>query len=167
MENNDKTRLFSIMNGVAINFSSSIPDGLLDLMFKTLKEFTIEQIEQAAIIILKTRKFTKMPTIADFHEAIEGSIEDKAEIQAGVVFDAIIELGSYNPPGFYDPITEDIVKNKMNWCDLCRLSVADLNFKMKEFRQMYKSYKKVESNPLLNAPDKIKGLLENMTKRIE
>jgi hypothetical protein len=54
----------------------------MKLRFELLKQYTIEQVEQAGLQIMKSRKFTKMPPVAEFIDAIEGErvpIELQAE----------------------------------------------------------------------------------------
>jgi len=167
MDDNDKIKFGEIMIGLAENFSSTIGDTGLKMRYEALKGFTIEQLKEAAMIILRTRKYTSMPTVAEFFEALEGDANDIAEIQASLVTSAISRYGSYNPPVFDDPITQDIMSKKINWRDLCASTSKEVNFKMKEFRQLYKSYNKAASGNMINAPAEIKNLIDGMTKRIE
>ncbi len=167
MNNSDKIKFGEIMMGLAENFSSTLGDIGLKMRFEVLKGYSIEDIEGAAMVILRTRKYTSMPTVAEFVDAIDGDASDLAEIQASLVSRAVSQCGSYNKPAFEDPITEDIMSTKMNWKDICTSTTKDLPFRMREFRQLYKSYNKAVSGNLLKAPDEIKGLVENLTKRIE
>ena len=167
MNSNDKEKFVEIMIGLADIYSATTTTSGLNFRFDALKQFSLDQITEASNIIVRTRKYTTMPTPADFIEAIQGSNEDLAEIQASLVSQAISQFGSYNKPIFADPITADIMNHKINWGDLCASSEKDVNFKLKEFKSLYKTYNKATSGNLLNAPDEIKKLADSSTKRIE
>ncbi len=167
MDDSDKRKFLEIMNGLADIFSANLTEIGVKMRFDALKDYSIEQITEAATIVVRTRKFSSMPVPADFIAAIEGDKEDLAEIQASLVTGAISRYGSYNKPVFDDPITQEIMTNSINWGDLCASTSKEVNFKMKEFRQLYKSYNKAASGNIINAPAEIKNLVDGMTKRIE
>ena len=155
------------MAGLAENFSVRLTDAGLNMRFEALKGYSIGQVKESAMIIIRTRKYTTMPTVADFIDALHGDCDDLAEIQASFVLQAIGRCGSYSPPTFDDPITADIMLNKINWRDLCASTMKDVNFKLKEFRTLYKAYNKAASGNMINAPDALKKLVNDSTKRIE
>jgi len=70
----DRQKFTQIMLGVAENFSAKITEEGINLRFQVLKEFSLDQVIVAAKKILFTRKYTTMPTIADFAEALQPSM---------------------------------------------------------------------------------------------
>jgi hypothetical protein len=88
----------SIMQGLADNFSAELSVPGLEMRFKALMAYPLAEIEAAALDILATRKFTKMPTVAEFVERMGGgSVDDRAEVEAGKVLRAIEDHGGYAP----------------------------------------------------------------------
>lgn len=165
MDNNDKIKFIGIMTGLADIFSSQVTDIGLNMRFEALKQYSIEQITDAAGIIARTRKYTTMPVPADFITAIDGDPEEVAEIQKSIVMGAI---KSYNPrQKFEDPITHDIIMNKIGWHKIGQVNTKEIPFILKDFKQMYLAYNKAASGNMINAPSEIKNLVSNMTKRIE
>jgi hypothetical protein len=126
---------------LAENFSSTVTKDGLTFRFAALKDYPIEKIKDAAIQITRTRKYTKMPTVADFVAAIEGdqehADEDRAELQAMKVISEIKRVGSYGNPKFDDPITASICKSVLRWNYLCQMPEADTSFFIRDFKAAY------------------------------
>ena len=122
MTDKDKIQFAAIMGGVAEVYGKEISKQALSLHFKVLEAYSIEEVQAAAIAILATRKFTSMPTPADFIEHISGgSAEDKAEVEAGKVLTAIEQHGVYTSVVFDDPTTQAvIVRAYGGWARLCQ-----------------------------------------------
>lgn len=123
MDNSRETRsrFAAIMLGVAENFGQTISPVGGELRFKALQNFSLAEIEAAAMTIIASRKYTSMPTVADFLEHLGGgSVEDKAEIEAGKVLEAIARVGGYNTVVFDDPTTMAVIQNAHGgWAKLC------------------------------------------------
>jgi hypothetical protein len=128
-------------------------------MFKALKNYSFEQISEAANAILRTRKYTKMPTIADFVTAIEGDQEhtddDRAELQAMAVINEIRRVGSWGKPRFDDPVTADIVRRRFGWDALCQLPVDQTSFFVRDFKAAYMAADRTYKRELLDFERKI------------
>ncbi len=152
MTNDDKKRFAEIMYGLAENFSVQMNGPGLKMRFEALKKFTIEQVEHAALQIVKRRKYTTMPTIADFIERMEVTGADKAEEQANLIPKAIRFVGRYNTPKFDDPITEFLVFKCFGWSRICEKSERDLPFFLREFKQAYIDQARIMSVKQLQRP---------------
>lgn len=141
MDNKDLIEFSKIMYGLAENFSAALTNNGLDLRFEALRQYSIDQIRQSATNILRTRKYTKMPTVADFVSAIEGdqehADEDRAEMQAMAVISEIKRVGSYGNPKLTDPITASICKSVFRWNYLCQMPEADTSFFIRDFKAAY------------------------------
>lgn len=95
---------FSVLiQGVAECYGQSLSAQGIALRFKVLEHCDFSEVQKAALSIMATRKYTSMPTPADFLEHISGgSAEDKAEVEAGKVLAAIGKHGSYTSVVFDD-----------------------------------------------------------------
>jgi len=121
MTEQDFDRFSVVMLGVAENYGQSLsPHGLL-IRFKALAGHEIVEVESAAMSIILCRKYTTMPTVADFLEHLGGgSAEDKAEVEAGKVLTAIATYGGYASLVFDDPVTQAVIVQAYGgWVKLC------------------------------------------------
>lgn len=180
MDNHDKQSFAEIMLGVAENFSASISDAGLAIRFAALAEHSIEDVRNAAMHIIKNRKYTTMPTTADFLEFISGgSAEDVALLQAANVWQAMQDHGSYSCPVFDDPVTMAVIHNVFGgWIKLCsETQVSEQKWFIKDFVAAYGSYSRTgvkrygeldgrgSKTVFIGNPDKAKQVLEQ--KQIE
>ena len=110
-----------LVQGVAECYGQSLSAQGVALRFKLLEQFDMAEVRQAALSIMATRKYTSMPTPADFLEHISGgSAEDKAEVEAGKVLDAIGRHGGYASVVFDDPTTQAVIVQAYGgWPKLC------------------------------------------------
>ena len=138
MNHGDLEQFAAIMYGLADNFSARITPEGVDFRFEALKQYGIDQVRAAAVCLVKNRKFLKMPTIAEFIEAIEGTPEDRAEIEAMKVIDNIRLFGRYNPPRFEDPATSKVV-GRMGWNNLCSMPEDQQKWFVRDFMEAYKA----------------------------
>ncbi|MDL2268854.1 DUF6475 domain-containing protein [Desulfosarcina sp. OttesenSCG-928-A07] len=122
MTNNDKQDFAAIMTGLAENYGQTLTPQGINMRFQALKKFSIEDVGAAAMSLMSARKYTTMPTVADFLEHLGGgSAEDQAEVEAGKVLNAIKRVGAYSSVVFDDPITQAVVaKTFGGWVMLCQ-----------------------------------------------
>ena len=148
MQDKDLMEFSKIMYGLADNFSAMLTDDGIDMRYEALKEYDIELIKKAAHAIVKTRKYTKMPTIADFVEHIEGNPDDKATLEATKVWNAISQVGAYDSVVFDDPVTMAVIEQGFGgWVRICKgdgekdCGADQRVWFCKEFEKIYKSYR--------------------------
>ena len=110
-----------LVQGVAECYGQSLSAQGVALRFKLLEQFDMAEVRQAALSIMATRKYTSMPTPADFLEHISGgSAEDKAEVEAGKVLAAIGKHGAYASVVFDDAVTQAVIVQAYGgWPKLC------------------------------------------------
>jgi len=158
----DKKKFCEIIFCVADNFSAKVTDRTLKFWWEMFQEdsVTINQIAQAAKQIIRTRKYTNMPTYADFIEHIKGKVDDAAEIQAILCVD---ESRKYSPgelsPAFDDPITAYLMKHRwpfQNWA--MSLLEAKIQWWVKEFKSAYLSFDRNKLNDLMLANESQKRI---------
>lgn len=128
MNKKDLPRFTQIMMGMADNFRDTITKEGMSMRFDMLKGFSIEQVERAAMQILRQRKYTKMPPIAEFFEAIEGSVKSHSLDSWGVVMTGL-ERGE-------EPVdlkVREVIRRLGGWNWLSQQSYEDLHWLEKRF----------------------------------
>lgn len=143
MTKQDAAEFASIMAGLAESLGSELSEAGLKIYFCGLQEYSIEEVRQAATAIFKTRKFTKMPTGADFIEFITGgSVDDVANVEAAKVWQAIVDHGAYSNICFDDATTQAVVKQCFGgWTRLCaEMMIDQQKWFIKEFIAYYGAY---------------------------
>ena len=102
-------------------FGRSISAQGVALRFRLLERFNLAEVEKAALSIMATRKYTSMPTPADFLEHLGGgSAEDRAEVETGKVLAAIGKYGAYASVVFDDSVTQAVIAHAYGgWAKLC------------------------------------------------
>lgn len=118
----DFDRFDALIQGVAECYGQSLSAQGIALRFRLLEQFDFADVEKAALSVMGTRKYTSMPTPADFLEHISGgSAEDKAEVEAGKVLDAIGRHGAYSSVVFDDAVTQAVIVQAYGgWPKLCQ-----------------------------------------------
>ena len=110
-----------LIHGVAECYGQSLSAQGIALRFKLLEQFSFAEVQNAALSIMATRKYTSMPTPAEFLEHIGGgAAEDKAEVEAGKVLSAIGRHGAYASVVFDDAVTQAVIVQAYGgWPKLC------------------------------------------------
>jgi len=148
MKDNEKERtaFTRIMVGIAENFSAQTSTAGLNLRFMALKEFSLQQIEAAAVKILTNRNAMGMPTVAEFISAIIGEQKksDLAESQVNEVMKQIRSVGSYGTPIFEDRLTRELLSSRWSFRSLCAMTETELKWWVKEFIDAYQSMDRTE-----------------------
>lgn len=139
MDDNDKKRFTILMMGLAEDCSATITNAGLRIKFEAMKNYTIEQVEDAVVKVVKGNVYTKMPTTGTIINAIEGTKDDRADYQYNLVLRAIRELGSYTHPRFKDPITQSLVDNRFGWGKICNINPKDMEFFSRDFKAAYQA----------------------------
>lgn len=121
MTHADFDRFDVLIQGVAECYGQTLSAQGIALRFKLLEQFSLLEVEKAALSIMATRQYTSMPTPADFLEHISGgSAEDKAEVEAGKVLDAIGRHGGYASVVFDNAVTQAVIVQAYGgWPKLC------------------------------------------------
>lgn len=154
----ERQRFSQIMAVLGSNASCEVTD--LDILVRWigLRDYTFQQVEDAAMQILRHRKFTKLPTVADFIEYIDGDVASLAEIQAITVCRAIAEIGSHRSVHFSDKVTQAVIESLGGWPQVCRnLKQDNESWFRKEFGALYAAFARrgIDSDtPLLGIADK-------------
>ncbi len=145
MNEADKNRFAEVMTGLAENFGSSLSKPGLSMRFEALKNYSIEEVERAAFSIMQSRKYTNMPTVAEFMEHLSGgSAEDIAQVEATKVLEAIRNYGPYETVAFDNPVTQAVIQYSFGgWQKLNEeLREDQEKWFIKDFEKSYKAFSK-------------------------
>ena len=144
MENKNAKEFSDIMLAIANNYpGTKFTSAGLRLRFEALKEFSIEQISEAAVKIISTHKYNTMPTTADIIDAIgcRISVTDRAEIEAGKVLDHLRRYGKGIVPEFEDPITQYLMSSRWRYSSWAAyVAESDLKWWFRDFIRAYKAH---------------------------
>ena len=163
MELNDKKRFIQIMMGVADNFRDKISNQGLSMRFDMLKGYKIEQIDAAAKQIMIARKYTKMPTIAEFFEILQGGEQDRALSEANNIVIHLTTHGTSISPQCEDPTTKYLMEKRwpyQNWA--AKILESEIKWWIKEFTEAYLSYQKINTVPQIENSNRMKKLIVNI-----
>ena len=134
----------ALIQGVAECYGQSLSAQGIALRFKLLEQFDFAEVQEAALSIMATRKYTSMPTPTDFLEHISGgSAEDKAEVEAGKVLEAIGRHGGYASVVFDDAVTQAVIVQAYGgWLKLCQDCGVEESEKWfrKDFAKIWAAY---------------------------
>lgn len=139
MHRKDAERFAEIMTGLAENFGDRVSKPGLSLRFDALRGYSIQQVEAAAMELLRTRKYTRMPTVADFISCIDGTVEDKAVSAWMKVMTAISSVGNHMSVCFDDPAIHTAIKYMGGWQKIGLWEDSETKWKQKEFEKLYLS----------------------------
>jgi hypothetical protein len=144
MEKKDAKEFSDIMLAIADNYpGATFSSAGLKLRFEALKEFTIDQISEAAVKLISTHKYKHMPTTADIIDAIGGriSVSDRAEIEANKILDHLRRHGKSVIPEFKDPITKYLMNSRWRYYSwAARVAEDDLKWWFRDFVRVYRAH---------------------------
>jgi hypothetical protein len=93
MTEQDKPRFLEILFGLAELLGGKLSDAGIEMYFRVLSRFSIEQVEIAADRMLTSSQ--RFPVPAQFIEAIEGKQQDRAEKAWDLFVEAVRRGGAY------------------------------------------------------------------------
>ena len=146
MQECDFESFSNMIIGVADCYGQTLTEQGIAMRFKLLEQYDYRDVERAALSIMASRKYTSMPTPAEFLEHLGGgNVEDIAEVEAAKVIRAIGEHGNYNSVVFDDPTTQAVIDRAYGgWpklCEDCGVEESEKWFR-KEFAKVYATYRR-------------------------
>ena len=164
MEKTDEKRFIQIMLGMADNFRDSITKEGMTMRFDMLKDYNINQVESAAKQIMLTRKYTKMPPVAEFIEILKGgNKEDKALVIANNIISHLKTHGSRVFPKLDDPTAKHLMTKRWPYYEWAAAVIeSELKWWTKAFCEAYKSYTALEEPMKIAAPENVKKLISGI-----
>ena len=143
MENRDKQAFAEMMVALAENYGQTVTKAGMALRFEALREFAVADVQRAAMSLIRSRKYTSMPTVADFLEHLGGgSVEDKAEAAAAKALRAVSEVGRYASVAFDDPVLMAVIEGGWgSWPEFCAACTAsEIPFVRRTLAKSYAAY---------------------------
>jgi hypothetical protein len=150
MQESDIPKFTQVMTVLAEIYGANMSGPGIEARFIALEEYSIEKIEEAGKAIIRERKYTKMPTPADFIEHLESSTTDVAALEALDVLQKIKSIGSYDSVTFADPVTMAVIDRRFGgWPRACELEEPDEKWFLRDFVSAYSSIAKGGNVPKL------------------
>lgn len=136
-------------------FSKKFSDIALEMYFNVIKsEITIKQLEYAAMVILKNRKYSNFPTPAEFIEIIKGNEDEQLRVKTTEALfkfkEAIKKCCSVS---FDDPYIHKTIKLMGGWNDILMRNKEQINWIEKEFCEKYEDL--IKRQPKIDDIDKV------------
>jgi len=170
MSKNDLMEFSKIIRALAANFGASVSKELYSLWFDafTADGITMTQIRDAAGRILRTRKYSSMPTYAEFLDHIIGTTKDAANIQADIVLEALTLHGGSKTPEFEDKITRYLMKTRWPWRDWAsKVETKTLVWWRRDFIEAYEAMSRtmhIIPDRLIDVEPRVKQLIGGLGK---
>lgn len=136
----DLKRFGTAIAGLAEVFDTK-GDGIssvgMELYFRALEDLEIDQIERAAMEIVRTRVFNGMPKPAEIREAIQGTKESAAVLAWEKVDKAVRKHGPYESVRFDDAAIHSAIELMGGWVELQNVPLDEWKWRRKEFERLY------------------------------
>ena len=145
-----------IMQPVSELYGKNLTPETLNLWFGLLKEYSIEEIQNAFSRYIQTE--SRMPLPADILKILRGSSEDLALAALIKVENAMSRYGSYATVVFDDPIIHAVISELGGWVRTCRLTENEFTWWKKEFRERYQHH--LRYGTLTDLPAKLLGIYD-------
>ena len=131
---------FEIMTALGEIFDKKLSDTVLEFYYKTLSQkMDTNQFKKVASIWIEKGKFFPKPAeLLQLLDEIEGSQAERAWLQ---VLEEIERVGITGSPNFKDPVIYAVVQAMGGWENLCNMPVDRQPFYMKDFVNLYTTYK--------------------------
>jgi hypothetical protein len=161
MQDQDKQKFATLIKVLAETYSPNDKPSKerVEIYFRVLSEYTIEQVEQGIIKLLKTRKTTTtFPVPGEIIDAIGGD-QSNSLLALKKAEAAVEHHGSYSTVVFDDPVIHMVITAMGGWPRFCCPEAygdnQEWHWKQKEFISLYETFSK---NPRANCPYQLSGL---------
>jgi hypothetical protein len=137
-------------------YDKPMSETLMEFYLRALLPYGAERVTAGIDLLIRQRKYTKFPTIAEIIETIEPG--DVVEIRANDAWKtvewAVTRYGCYRTVRFADPaITRTILAMASSWPDFCNRTACDdreYRWLQREFERRYMTYTKLPPGHLRN-----------------
>lgn len=137
----------------------------VEVYFRALSDFNIEQIEKAAWEIIETRKYSSFPQVAEIREAIVGNLEDKAILALHELEQAVAKHGFYSTVIFSDKVIHLCVEALGGWETVCNMPQEEWKWSRKEFLKLYQAFTRaLQEGKQIKIPERLVGFIEQQNE---
>ena len=156
MNEQDKQTFANQLMVLSEVFGKEVSKPLARIYFESLAEYSIDQVTQAINKHIKTGKFFPKPVeLTDIINGGKPNTQDKALLAWLSIIDAMKKLGAYRALTVNDRLALEVVKQIGGYTNLCSLTYKELEFKKREFVEVYTSIEKIDEDLL---PKSLQGL---------
>ena len=122
-------------------YEAQASKSLTMLYFENLAQYSLSDFAGACKKIIRDRTYQKMPKIAEFVEAIEGSLEERALQAWDEAMRSCAQYGPYRSVSFADEAINRAVNHIVGgWDKINNCGLDELVWVKKEFLSAYKAY---------------------------
>lgn len=139
MNKKDDKEFALLMAALAQNFESECPTTKVKLYSSFLSDLEIGQLKVAIDKIINESIYPKFPTIGAIRQAAFGSTDEQAILAWRKVFRAVQCVGQYRSIQFDEPVIHSVIELMGGWENLCIMQQKDVQWREKEFINVYKS----------------------------
>jgi len=133
---------------LAEEFGERMSDARMAMHYEIIgKSMNDEEFVGSVKSILASRKYNKMPKIAEIIEHVRPDLEAIATLAVIDIENAISRHGSYSSVSFDDQVVNSIVDHLGGWIAVCRMDLNDWKFAKKEIQKLYGVYARRERHP--------------------
>lgn len=142
MTRQDVSRFASSLTAVAALYGQELIPQVVEIYFRTLEKFTIDEVEQGISKACSSCKFFPKPVeLIDCITGGTGNLADKAMVEACRVLEAIKSIGSYSTVCFDDPVTQAVIVQQFGgWAKFADLLVDSEKWFIKDFTSGYQAF---------------------------
>jgi len=141
-------QIIGILNETFGNPDRPVSDIKMRFYFKALSDLSIDQLNDASIILANTKTIHTFPIPAEIRQAVEGNPHDQAQLAFDKLIDAIRSIGPYRTVIFDDPAIHAFVQSYGGWEDICDKTVDEMKFMRNEFIKGYPGLNRRTDVPL-------------------
>ena len=129
-------------------FGEGLSDSRMLMHYEILSnDMDDQQFIGAVKSILQSRKYNKMPKIAEILEYARPDTESIATIAWSDVERAISKAGAYSSVTFEDKVVNSVIDALGGWVFLCSQDMSEIKWIKKEFNKLYAIHLKRENHP--------------------
>lgn len=142
MTNQDMPRFISAMTAMSVVFKEPLSQPLVETYFRVLSGFDADQVDAGISKAISTLKFWPKPV--ELVECISGGglrLEDKAQVEACRVLEAIKSIGTYSSVAFDDAVTQAVIVQQFGgWAKFSEMRAVDEKWFVKDFAAAYQAF---------------------------
>lgn len=132
--------IMGMMNETFGDPGKPVSDIKMRFYFKALSDFTIDQLNDAAIILARTKVIHTFPTPAEIIQAVEGNPQEKAAVAFDKLIGAVRSIGPYQTVVFDDSAIHAFVQSYGGWEEICDKTVEEWKYMRNEFLKGYHGF---------------------------
>lgn len=143
MTEQDRSDFATLMLGLGETYGEPVSDARMEIYFRALCDLDLDDVRQAATAHVRMSKFFPRP--AEIREAIDGSVDDRAELAWVALLREVRRVGYIGSPDFGgdEALRRAALELYGGWVALCSSLPADgpelLGYR-KQFLATYRAY---------------------------